>query len=89
MNRENHGDGVALATIIWKGKAKHTAAERNPKWTAPECMRCPYYNPRFCTVLGHTSSTLKDCFMKFKTKDERKVILNTLKMWQIYEELAL
>ena len=86
---KTYGASVALATDKRKSKAKHTAAKRNPKGTAPDCIQCPYYHPRFCTVLGHTSDALNDCFMKFKTKDERKVILATLKKWQIDEELAL
>ena len=74
-----YGAGVVLVTAKRKAKEKHTTAERNPNGTVPEYMRCPYYHPRFCTVLGHTFAASKDCFMKFKTKDECKVILDTLK----------
>ena len=74
-----YGAGVDLATVKRKGKEQHTATERNPKGTVPECMHCPYYHPCFCTVLGHTFAASKDFFMKCKTKDKSKGILATLK----------
>ena len=81
--------GVALAQATKTAKAKHTAAERNPKGTAPELMQCPYHHPHFCTQLGHTAASSKHCFAKTKTKEERKEILANIKKWQIEEELAL
>ena len=86
---KSYGAGVALSNAKKKQKIKHTAAERNPTGTAPECMRCPYHHPLFCTTLGHTSTAFHNCFAKHKTKEERKSILATIKTMQINEELAL
>ena len=86
---KTYGAGVALAQATKTAKAKHTAATRNPKGTAPEYLRCPYHHPRFRTVLGHTAASSKHCFAKTKTKEERKEILDTIKKWRIEEELAL
>jgi hypothetical protein len=86
---KTYGAGVALAQATKTAKAKHTATERNPKGTAPENMRCPYHHPKFCTILGHNAESNKSCFAKYKTKDERKVILATIKSWQIEAELAV
>ena len=86
---KTYGAGVALAQATKAAKTKYTAAKRNPTGTAPECMRCPYHHPQFCTLLGHTSASFKNCFAKLKSKEERKVILATIKSMQIEEELAL
>ena len=81
--------GVALAQATKTAKAKHTATERNPKGTAPEDMRCPYHHPLYCTILGHNTASNKSCFAKHKNKEERKVILATIKRLQIKAELAV
>ena len=86
---KTYGAGVALAAAKKTAKEKHTAAARNPKGTPKECLRCPYYHPQFCTVLGHTSAASKSCAMNGKSKEERNSILATIKKWQIDAELAL
>ena len=85
---KTYGAGVALAQATKTAKTKHTAAARNPKGTAPECMRCPYHHPRFCTVLGHNTASSEHCYAKTKTKEERKEILSTIMKMQIDKELA-
>lgn len=86
---KTYGTGVALAQATKIAKAKHTAAERNPKGIAPELKRCPYHHPRFYTVLGHSTASSKQCFVKTKSKDERKEILEIIRKCQIEEELAV
>ena len=86
---KTYGAGVALATAKKQANAKLTAAARNPKGTPKELLRCPYYHPLHCTALGHTSAANKECGVKHKTKEERIVILATLKSIRIQEELAL
>ena len=89
LTGKTYGAGVALATAKKQANAKLTAAARNPKGTPKELLRCPYYHPLHCTVLGHTSAANKECGVKHKTKEDRIVILETLKIMQIQEELAL
>ena len=86
---KTYGAGVALATAKKQANAKLTAAARNPKGTPKELLRCPYYHLLHCTALGHTSAANKECGVKHKSKEERIVILATLKSMQIQEELAL
>ena len=86
---KTYGAGVALATATKQANTKHTAAARNPPGTPKELMRCAYYHPLYCTILGHNSAANRECGVKHKTPEERKVILATLKKIQIEEELAL
>ena len=86
---KTYGAGVALAAATKSATAKLTASMRNPEGTPKELLRCSYYHPLFCTVLGHTSCATKGCGVKHKSKDERKVILATIKRMQIEEELAV
>ena len=67
-----YNPGMAAATAIAKQKAKAnlpSAAERNPKGTAKELLRCPYY-PSFCNCLGHSTARSKQCGMHGKSKEE-------------------
>ena len=86
---ETYGDGVALAQATKTAKAQYTAAKRNPKEIAPEQQRCSYHHPRFCTLLGHSTASSKQCFAKTKTNEEQKEILAIIRKWQIEEELAV
>ena len=86
---KTYGAGVALAAAKKTATAKLTAAGRNPEGTPKELMRCAYYHPLYCNVLGHNSAASKQCGVKSKTKEERKVILATLQKMQIEEDLVL
>ena len=86
---KTYGAGVALAQATKQAKDKLTSAARNPKGTPKELMRCAYFHPLYCTILGHTSAANSQCGVKYKTKAERTVILATLKKIQIEEELVL
>ena len=86
---KTYGAGVALKEATKKAKQKLTAAARNPKNTKKELLRCPYYHPLYCDVLGHTSASSIQCKMKQKSKEERKVALDTIQRLQIEEELKV
>ena len=67
-----YNPGMAAATAIAKKKAKAnlpSAAERNPKGTPKELLRCIYY-PSFCNCLGHRDARSKECGMHGKSKQE-------------------
>ena len=77
-----YNPGMAATTAIAKQKAKEnlpSAAERNPKGTAKELLRCQYY-PSFCNCLGHSTARSKQCGMHGKSKEEvsaaKKIILS-------------
>ena len=57
--RKTYVAGVALAVSKKTAKSKLTVGARNPKGTLKELMRCAYYHPLYCTVLGHTSAASK------------------------------
>ena len=86
---KTYGAGVAVKAAKKTAKEKHTSGERNPEGTPKDQMRCAYYHPLYCTSLGHTTASSKQCAMKHKSADERKVILNHLKQMRIDEELVL
>ena len=86
---KTYGAGVALKEATKNAKQKLTAAVRNPKNTKNELLRCPYYHPLYCDVLGHTSASSQHCKMKQKSKEERKVALEAIKKLGIQEELVL
>jgi len=86
---KTYGAGVAVKAAKKTAKDKHTAAERNPEGTPKDQMCCAYYHPLYCTSLGHTTASSKECAMKYVSADQRKVILGILKQMQIDEELAL
>ena len=76
---KTYGAGVALKEATKKATQKLTVAVRNPKNTKKELLRCPYYHPLYCDVLGHTSAGSQHCKMKQKSKEERKVDLIAIK----------
>ena len=64
--------GVAVDPEVAKVvKEVMSAQSRNPVGIADNLKRCKYYHHRFCTVLGHTSASHKNCFMKGKSKKQR------------------
>ena len=64
--------GVAVNPDIQKEVRIALSNEgRNPANTPDDKKRCRYHHPRFCTKLGHSSCSHRDCFMKGKTKQER------------------
>ena len=84
---KTYGSGVALKEAKKKANVRLTAAVRNPEGTKKELLRCPYYHPLYCTKLGHTAASSKDCAMKTKLKEERKIIMDDIKRMVIEEEL--
>ena len=75
--------GVAI------GLAKKTlkTVVRNPKGTAADQMRCPYYHPLYCTVLAHKSCGSPLCGMKTKSKVERAAALKYILAEQVDSEV--
>ena len=84
---KTYGAGIALVAAKKRADAKLTSASRNPKGTPKEQLRCPYYHPLYCTKLGHTTASSKDCAMKHKSVDKRKAILAELKKLVVNQEL--
>ena len=84
---KTYGSGIALKEAKKQAKERLTAAVRNPKGTKKELLRCPYYHPLYCSKLGHTAASSKDCAMKAKSKEERKIIMHDIKRMVIEEEL--
>ena len=72
-----YGSGVALEEAKKQAKRILTA-ERNPKGTPKEQLRCPYYHPLYCTILGHDSCRSKECGVNNKSAAERKEIVKEL-----------
>ena len=86
---KTYGAGVALKEATKRAAKKLTCTVRNPENTKKELLRCPYYHPLYCDVLGHTSARSNQCKMKHKTKEERKIVLDAIKELCIQEELTL
>ena len=83
--RDGFGQRLEYRTGIATAAAKKNlpaAKDRNPKGTPTEKLRCPFYHPRYCTILGHRDARSKVCAMHGKSKEERdaamKVITNEL-----------
>ena len=84
---KTYGAGVALSTAKRNAKTKLTSVSRNPEGTPKELLRCAYYHPLYCTVLGHTTCANKECGANSKTKTERTAIMLHLKNMEVDEEL--
>ena len=71
--------GVAVAAAK---KNLPSAADRNPKGTPKDQLRCAYWHPLYCTTRGHNDCRNRNCAMRLKSKEEREVakqyILNEL-----------
>ena len=66
--------GVAMALA----KKTLKAQPRNPEGTTADQLRCPYYHPQYCTVLGHKSCSAPLCEMKTKSKHEKAVVMEVI-----------
>ena len=64
---KSYESGLALAQA--KAKVKIASKQRNNKETPKELWKCPYYHPKFCTVLGHTTCYNRMCEMRGKSKE--------------------
>ena len=49
--------GVAMA----HAKKTLKAISRNPEGTPADQLKCPYYHPKYCTLLGHKSCIIPLC----------------------------
>ena len=63
------GVAVTLAKKILK------TVQQNPAGTSVDQLRCSYYHPLYCTILGHKDCRIKQCGMKVKSEVERKISL--------------
>ena len=86
---KTYGAGVALATVKKRADAKPTAAARNPKGTPKELFQCTYFRPLYCTTLGHSTASSKECAMKIVSPSDRKEVLVKIKKMQLNEELEV
>ena len=70
--REGHEEGLGYQPGIAAAAAKKNlpaAAARNPKGTPKLQLRCPYYHPSYCTLLGHRDARTEGCAMYKKSKE--------------------
>ena len=72
-----HKAGLEYSTGIALSEAKKRAIEstsnhrRNPIGTPKNKLRCKYHHENYCSILGHTTATSKDCRMHGASKKER------------------
>ena len=66
--------GAAMA----HAKKTLKALPRNPEGTPADQLKCPYYHPQYCTLLGHKSCSFPLCRMKTKSKDESAAALKVI-----------
>ena len=71
--------GVAVREAKKNTEEKLKNKNRNPECTDAKKLRCVFYHPKFCNVLGHRSCRSKDCAMHSKTKQQRKEALEYIK----------
>ena len=65
------------------------AIPRNPEGTPADQLRCPYYHPRYCAVLGHKVCSSPSCGMKTKSKHERAAALKVILVKSVDREVKM
>ena len=75
--------GVAMA----HAKKTLKAIPRNPEGTPADQLRCPYYHPRYCAVLGHKVCSSPSCGMKTKSKHERAAAMKVILVESVDREV--
>ena len=69
----HYQSGVATKKATKIARNLTTNSNRNPPGTHQSMLKCRFYHPAYCTVLGHDRCNSKDCLMRDKTKGERDV----------------
>ena len=55
INGLDYETGVAMTQA--RSKLKLNKAQRNPKGTPENMLKCPYHHKNWCNVLGHTRNS--------------------------------
>ena len=83
--REGHEKGLGYQPGIAASAAKKNlpaAAALYPKGKPKSQLRCPYYHPSYCTLMGHRDARTEGCTMHGKSKEVKdaatKVIMAEL-----------
>ena len=84
----NYGQGIAMKQASKQAKTNRSATRRNPSGTSPSQMKCRFYHPEFCRVLGHATCNSKDCFMFKKSKAEKDKAESVIHKAEFDKELS-
>ena len=63
--------GIAMKQATKIAKNISNTSTRNPPGTKKEFLKCRFFHPRYCTVLGHSSCRAKECYMHSRSKIDR------------------
>ena len=85
---KRYGSGIALEAAKKQAKEIFTA-EHNPKGIPRKRLRCLYYYPPYCIILGYNSCRLKEYGVRRKTAIERGEIMKNLNKVEKEEKLTV
>ena len=89
--RDGHEKGLGYQPGIATAGAKKSlpaAKESSPKGTPKSQLRCPFYHPSYCTLLGHRDTRTQGCALHGKSEEVKdtatKVIIGELIAIEVY-----
>ena len=82
---DSYKEGMFYESGVAVALAKRTlkTVARNPKGTPDDQLKCSYYHPSYCNMLGHKSCGSPLCGMKKKSKEERASALKIILAEQV------